>query len=214
MAKTLYDLLRPIQQRTRGRRMRRFAEQFGLTSSTRVLDVGGTHDNWLLAPVRPQVTLLNNERTPLDRSTVPPEFTYLVGDGCQLPFPDSSFDVVYSNSVIEHLGCWEQQVRFAHEVRRVGRSFYVQTPNRRFPVEPHVVGLAVHWIPRERRAPYLRYLSLHGLIHRRPLSEYQAFVDEVAMLSEEDMRALFPDAAIEAESFAGLEKSLIAVGAP
>src|SRR5690348_18441218 len=46
----------------RRRRMRRFAREFGVTSETRILDVGGTPFNWLLLDVRPRVTIVNMPR--------------------------------------------------------------------------------------------------------------------------------------------------------
>src|SRR5215472_14037858 len=103
-------------QRFRERRMREFVARFGITAETRILDVGGTPANWLLAPVRPRVTLLN---MPRGQERGDPGFTFVSGDGCQLPFRDQSFEIVFSNSVIEHVGSRDQQRRFAEEIRRV-----------------------------------------------------------------------------------------------
>ena len=55
-------------------------------------------------------------------------FHALVADGCCLPFGDKSFDIVFSNAVIEHLAA-EDQKRMAKEISRVGRSWFVTTPN-------------------------------------------------------------------------------------
>jgi hypothetical protein len=119
----------------RTRRMRQFAEAFKLRPETRVLDVGGTPYNWSLLPFQPRLTILNITAPP-DRSGA----DYLVADGRQLPFRDGEFDIVYNNSVIEHLGDYASQRRFAAECRRVGRSYYVQTPNRNFFFEPHYIA--------------------------------------------------------------------------
>jgi hypothetical protein len=78
------------------------------------------------------------------------------GDGRQLPFRDAAFDVVFSNSVIEHVGDAASQERFAREVARVGRSYWVQTPNRWFPVEQHLLTPLVHWLPRRWQRAILR----------------------------------------------------------
>ena len=62
---------------------------------------------------------------------------YAVFDGCSLPFPDKSFDIVFSNAVIEHIIGDGKQAQFARELMRVGRSWFVTTPNYWFPLEPH-----------------------------------------------------------------------------
>ena len=62
-------------------------------------------------------------------------------------FTTGEFDVVFSNSVIEHVGDFDDQRRMADEVRRVGRRFFVQTPNRWFPLEVHTRLPFVHWLP-------------------------------------------------------------------
>ena len=72
---------------------------------------------------------------------------YVRGNGLCLPFPDKSFDLVYSDSVIEHVGDWEHQIQFALESRRCGRPYYVQMPYRWFFFEPHLLTPFVHWFP-------------------------------------------------------------------
>ena len=85
----------------------------------------------------------------------------MAGDGRALPFRDEAFDVVFSNSVIEHVGDAASQRRFAREVARVGRAYWVQTPNRWFPVEQHLLTPLVHWLPKswQRRGG----AALHGV---------------------------------------------------
>jgi len=74
----------------------------------------------------------------------------VVGDGRYLPFRDGSFDIVFSNSVIEHISSPEDQQRFADEVRRTGRAYWVQTPDYRFPIEPRF-ELNYHLLSLSRR---------------------------------------------------------------
>jgi hypothetical protein len=71
----------------------------------------------------------------------------LVFNGCALPFRDKSFDVVYSNAVIEHLADRYAQQRFAAEVVRAGRGWFVTTPNLYYPVEPHYHLPLVQFLP-------------------------------------------------------------------
>lgn len=116
--------------------MQRFAREFEITAETRVLDVGGTPETWDTLAVRPPVTLLNTPRTKPELASAS---WWVVGDGRALPFRDCAFDVVFSNSVIEHVGDDGSQRRFAGEVARVGRAYWVQTPNRWFPMEQHLL---------------------------------------------------------------------------
>jgi ubiquinone/menaquinone biosynthesis C-methylase UbiE len=203
----VHDLYASLGPRFRGRRMRRFAEAFGIDERTRVLDVGGSHPIWTLLPVRPEVVLLN---LLVDREHGD-GFRDVVGDARRLPFKDDAFDLVFSNSLIEHLSTFEQQQQFADECRRVGRRYYVQAPNRRFLVEPHLLTPVVHWLPRAARRRLLRNFTVWGLI-ARPSPEYcRQFVEELRLPTERDLRRMFPQAEIWHERVLGMSKSLMAV---
>src|ERR1017187_2845994 len=91
---------------------------------------------WDMLAVRPRVTLLNPPRT---KAELAGASWWVAGDGRAVPFRDAAFDVVFSNSVIEHVGDAQSQRAFAREVARVGRAYWVQTPNRWFPVEQHLL---------------------------------------------------------------------------
>ena len=115
------SLLESASASFREQRMHRFLRDFGITRDTRLLDVGGTLYNWTLAPVCPKITILNRVHCDAPHAAA----DWVLGDGCTLPFGDHSFDVVFSNSVIEHLGTLERQQAFAAEVARVGRRYFV-----------------------------------------------------------------------------------------
>jgi hypothetical protein len=70
---------------------------------------------------------------------------YVIADGRQLPFSDSSFDMVYANAVIEHVGDETDQQRFVSELARVGATWIITTPNRWFPIEAHFHTFFTHW---------------------------------------------------------------------
>ena len=129
----------------RKRRMRRFVRELEITAETRVLDVGGTPETWdtvVDAAAGHAAEYAADEKRTGGRAW------WVAGDGRALPFRDGAFDVVFSNSVIEHVGDAESQSRFAREVARVGRAYWVQTPNRWFPVEQHLLTPLVHWLPK------------------------------------------------------------------
>ncbi len=191
--------------------MHRFIEDFGITPQTRVLDIGGTLYNWTLTPIRPKLTLLNMPRA---SEPAPEGVDRVAADGCVLPFPDGGFDVVFSNSVIEHLTTSERQQQFANEVARVGKRFYVQTPNRWFPVETHLLTPFVHYLPKRWQAPLVRratvWALLTGIKGDRKRFYIEHYLADVRLLSRRELQALFPRATIVSERFLGFGKSLIA----
>ncbi len=88
-----------------------------------------------------------------------PRVKAVVFDGCALPFADRSFDIVFSNAVLEHLPTWKAQQRFAAEVRRVGRAWFVSTPNLWYPVEPHYHLPFVQFLSQSRQQRLVRALG-------------------------------------------------------
>jgi hypothetical protein len=202
--------LDPLQRRFRARRMALLAKTVGLTRETRVLDVGGTIEIWRLGPVMPRVVLLNQAFWP---HQIEGAEGVVLGDGTRLPFADQSFDLVFSNSVIEHVGDRATQARFASEIARVGKQFWLQTPSRYFPVEQHMWTPLVHWLPRAWQAAVLKRFSIWRLVTRHDAAERDYYVkhylDSIRLLSAADLQALFPGAAVVRERFLGWTKSLI-----
>ena len=139
--------------------------------------------------------------TGLDAAERPdyPGRRFVRGDARALPFEDQSFAIAYSNSLIEHLHPGDRP-RFAEQVSRVAERYWVQTPNRFFPIEPHVLLPGFQFLPEAARK------RLWGL--GRPSTEYEP----IELLGALELRDLFPDAVILRERFGGLTKSLIAAG--
>lgn len=195
--------------------MERFAGECGITQTTRILDIGGTPDCWRLIPVRPRLVLLNTPRAGEDLAGAE---SWVAADGRRLPFADQSFDLVFSNSVIEHVGDADSQRQFAREVARVGRRYWIQTPNRWFPVEQHLLTPLIHWLPRSWQRAVVPRFNLWSILvpvtpdRRRFYVEH--YLADVKLLDAGELRALFPNAGIIRERFLGITKSLIAVSAP
>lgn len=205
-----YKLLEKVVSLFRRKRMLVFQRMFAASEHTRILDVGGTKLNWELMAARPQVTLLNlrvEER-------IEGRFHWTPGDARQLPFADNSFDICYSNSVIEHVGGREDWEKFAKEIRRTAPAYFVQTPNYWFPVETHQVSLFLHWLPRRIERRLVRYLSLWGWATRETQENIDKWLAYNNLLTKRDMARLFPDAEIMVERLLLLPKSLIAVKRP
>lgn len=206
-------LLAALSARFRRRRMQRFARALGITPETRVLDVGGTPDYWRLLSAPPRVTLLNTPRAGQELGSAA---SWVAGDGRALPFRDGAFDVVFSNSVIEHVGGPESQLRFAREAMRVGRRFWVQTPNLWFPLEQHLLLPVVHWLPRAWQQRLVARLSLVHIALRLSPDRREFYVrhylEDIHLLDARGLRALFPGAGLVRERFCGWTKSLVVYG--
>jgi len=192
--------------------MQRFAREFAITSETRILDVGGAPETWDLLRIRPRVTLLNTPRT---REEMSGAASWVAGDGRALPFRDAAFDIVFSNSVIEHVGDAESQRRFAQEVMRVGCGFWVQTPNRWFPLEQHLLTPIVHWLPAKWQRRIVPRFNLWALLVRPTRDRRDFYLEhylrEVRLLDEQQLRRLFPGVTLLRERTLGWTKSLVAM---
>src|ERR1700734_2659596 len=183
-------LFHPLQRRFRARRMALLARTLGINRDTRVLDVGCTIDIWRVAPVMPRLVLLNSQRA---RYEIGAAEAIVLGDGTSLPFADRSFDLVFSNSVIEHVGSREQQAQFAAEGARLGKQYWVQTPNRYFPIEHHLWTPFVHWLPRSWQVAILKRFSVWKLVTSYDAAQREFYVnhylDSIRLLSASDLRA-------------------------
>lgn len=181
-------------RRARQRRLELFERQLEPRPGEAAVDIGcGAAGLAALAPAL--------EVTGVDHAERPgyPGARFVQADATALPFSDGEFAIAYSNSVVEHLPPSERAA-YARELTRVGRRWFVQTPNRWFPIEPHALLPFVHWLPR-RLGRALWRLGVSG-------DPY----DEVHLLGAKELRELFPGSRIVRERAGFLTKSLVAVG--
>ena len=203
---SIYRVVLPLFRR---KRMRRFLEATKPTAVTRMLDVGGFPGNWPEGLCPAQITIVNLDYS--EEMAKGSRHQMMKGDGCNLQFADQSFDIVHSNSVIEHLSTFEKQKRFATEVRRVGGRLWVQTPARWFPVEPHLITLFIHYLPKSWQRKLLRHFTIWGLLGKPSQRQVDEFLAEVRLLTLTEMKFLFPDCEIQREHFLGLTKAYVAI---
>ena len=198
----------PIARYFRRRRFQRFEKEFSIGGRTTILDIGGYYYYWDWFEALPRVTIVNLEPP----AEADPRFEWVIADARRLPFRDGAFEVAFSNSVVEHIPGQESRHAYAREIMRVGRGYYVQTPYRWFPVEPHLMTPLIHYLPKRWQRPLLRYCTVWGLLHHPTPEGCDDFLRDIGLLTTAELRELFPGARIWKERALGLLKSITAVG--
>jgi hypothetical protein len=179
--------------------------------SVRILDIGGEkaywdHIGW--NNVHADICLLNLHPPDADPG---PGFRYIQGNALQLPFEKNEFDLVFSNSVIEHVGSWKNQQRFADEVRRVSDKYIIQTPSFWFPLEPHSLIPFFQFIPHRLRAFLIMNFNINYFPKASTYQEALRVSHSTRMLTRHQFARLFPDATLQTERLFGLSKSYTAI---
>ncbi len=196
---TLLPFYRWMWKHWRQKRWTKFCDRIQPQRKDRVLDVGGCSGDWAGRGAKlAHVDILNLQQQEIPVIPDSPTMHSIAGDGCALTYPDKSYDILFSNSVIEHVGTWEDQQAFATEARRVGKSLWIQTPAFGCPVEPHYLGLFIHWFPREWHVPLARWTSVVGLTGAADL---HSIADTTRLLTKKQYCKLFPDCEIWTERF-------------
>ena len=179
-------------------------EVFREKGEVEIIDVGGTRTYWNIIPVdvlraqNVKITIVNFPDTEMIFDD--PIFSFVAGDGRNLSnFDDNAFDIAHSNSVLEHVGNWEDMRQFAGEIARVGRKYFVQTPSFWFPIEPHCMTPFFHWLPISIRIQLVLRFELGHWKKATNLSEAKRIVESAQLLTVKKMRAIFSDAIIHTE---------------
>jgi len=205
-----YKLLKPFSGKQRKQRMALFLDfvtQCGV-QNPKVLDLGGQPEIWESVSSPLQITILNLPGIVVIGKSSVHDITYVEGDACNVrQYADNSFDIVFSNSVIEHVGDESNQQKFANEVHRLAKSYWIQTPSKYFPIEAHC-GMPFWWYwPK-----FIRILVLKNW--RKKLPAWTEMVEGTTVLAKSRMAHLFPLANIKTERFSGVPKSYIASFTP
>jgi len=116
----------------------------------RILDVGYGYGQFedQLARFGVRNAIIALDIVPRNTSGNPNVTAFVVADAAHLPFAARSIDVIYCNSLLEHVGDWRVQRQAFAEVERVGCKFFVQTPNRHFPIDAHHLFPFFQHLPR------------------------------------------------------------------
>ena len=179
----------------------------------KILDIGGDIQYWKnIGWQHPacKIHLLN-----LYESKVPEnetdQFSSSVGNGLSLEYKKGEVDLIFSNSVIEHVGSYENQQIFAGEVRRVSDKYIVQTPSIWFPLEPHSLIPLFQFLPHPIRALLIMTFNINYFPKAKKYKEAIKVSHSTLMFTHKRFKQLFPEAEIQVERFLGIPKSYTAI---
>ena len=199
----------------RGFRERRMGFFLALLEAMRkeeinILDAGGTVTFWkgrdFGAVRKVRITVLNLMRQESDEKNI----VSVLGDARDMSsFKDGQFDIVFSNSLIEHVGTYADQKMMAREIRRVGRNYFIQTPNYYFPVEAHFLFPFFQFLPVRCKIFLLTHFDLGYYKKARSRDDALKAIQEIRLLKMSELWELFPDSTITKERCAGLTKSFM-----
>jgi hypothetical protein len=224
LRETALRLVYALSEQRRASRGAQFCELLQPTADDAILDLGSEEGGHIAAivPFRENVTIADIDPAALARGAERFGFqTALLDETGRLPFDDDQFDIVFCSSVIEHVtvpkgsidavrgkrtferASWKRQRQFADEIRRVAKRYFVQTPNKWYPIESHTwLPLPIVLIPRRAQLRLVAWTNRWWI--KRTMVDWN-------LLTAAQMAELFPGAAIVRERTAGLTKSLIAV---
>lgn len=203
-----------LSNRMRSKRFRLFEHLTqAMPRPLRIIDLGGTPQFWeqrgwtdrqdvfiTTVNLQPAVSRHANIRS-------------VYGDVTDLSqYPDHSFDITFSNSVIEHLFMFDRQAAMAKEHKRLAPALWLQTPNYWFPIEPHFHVPGWQWMPLAARKAIIRRVrcGLRGPCPDATLAD--RIVREIRLLTRHKLQRLFPEATIVPERFFGIVKSWVVWG--
>lgn len=181
-----------------------------LPRPVKIIDVGGTGLFWermgFIGQAGVHITILNLKPTPVNHEG----FTSVVGDARDLKqFGDQEFDIAFSNSVIEHVGSFDDQQKMAGEMMRVAKKIFLQTPNYYFPLEPHFLFPFFQFLPLKLQTELVVNFNL-GWYNKVPDREKAVQIcRSVRLLKKSELKRLFPEASFYEEKFFGVVKSFI-----
>lgn len=200
-----WRLIGPFQDKVRGARMAKFASLLNLQAGARILDLGGQPQIWDYVSTPLHITILNlpGIAQAISDQTIH-KFTFVDGDACNVTqFEDNTFDIVFSNSVIEHVGDPTFQAAFAKEARRLAPCYWIQTPSIWFPIEAHTGMLGWFLYPEFVRRKFISRW-------KQKLPAWTEMVEGTTVLSRQALKTLFPDSRVLTEWKYGFPKSYIA----
>ena len=186
-------------------------------SGISVIDVGGTMDYWgknlqyfdksllsridiiNLPPIETQETVINGV-----------QINIFPGDALKLHETiDRRYDLVFSNSVIEHVDNLQDQKIMADAIMELGEYWFIQTPNPFFLIDSHSYFPYFYMIPLCLRAFLHRNFNL-GFYKKQPdWLKSRIECENTRLLTLTELMHLFPGSKILKERILGFTKSFM-----
>ncbi len=192
-----------LQQIWRQRRMSVFLMKMAVKNGYKIIDLGGTPQLWEMIDLDLEITLLNiSPVINYQPNRLKHSYHFITGDACNINgLIDNTFDLVFSNSVIEHVGPADRQQAFAETVHQLAPRYWIQTPSLWFPIEAHC-NLPLWWF-------YPQFLQ-QVWIRRWQQQRREIFakdMTETRVLTLNQLKSLFPEAQVHTEYVVGFPKS-------
>lgn len=178
-----------------------------------ILDIGGDIKYWNSVGwdnPNVKINLLNLYESKIEDKDAS-SFCSIKGNALNLPFTKGEIDLVFSNSVIEHVGSYENQQQFAHEVIKLSDKYIIQTPSLWFPMEPHSLIPLFQFIPHSIRALLIMVFNINYFPKAKTYKEALVVSHSTLMFTKKRFQQLFPEAEIQVERFLGIPKSYTAI---
>jgi len=217
--------IKKLRNKFRKERGRLFKE-FYIDNKTKILDLGGGNGEHIRGLVDRKywgnIIVADIDKRLLEKAKVSGLRISQLDESGKLPFKDKSFDIVFCNSVLEHItiakkNVWnykygkkffkesfKRQTKFANEIRRIGKKYFIQTPNKYFPIESHTWTPCIQFFSRDLQIRLIRLLNKFWFKKTKP---------DWNLLSGKELKTLFPDAQILKERVIGIVKSFIIIKA-
>ncbi|MDR1583163.1 MAG: class I SAM-dependent methyltransferase [Prevotellaceae bacterium] len=146
----------------------------------KVLDLGGANGVYMdylkRKNINLDITIADMDMKALDMAKRKGYKTVVMDGSSQFPFSDKEFDIIFCNSVIEHVTVpkneiWmfgnkfrkkalKSQTSFANEIIRCSKQYFVQTPHKYFPIEAHTQFPFVGYFNRSVQICAIKILNL------------------------------------------------------
>lgn len=201
-------------RKKRSKLFKQFVEaNFSGAPEITIVDFGGTEVFWqsvgidYLREKNMKITLVNLEIISVENDDI---FTSVIGDACNYSQNDQ-FDICFSNSCIEHVGQMTNFIDFRNSAQKIAKTYFIQTPSFHFPVEPHFLAIAWHWLPKSLRIFVVNRMSVGHFDKGRDILDSYVIVESCYLLSHRIFKALFYDGKIHKEKIGFFTKSYVAV---
>ncbi len=214
---------RGYQARCRRKRGETFTHYLNPKEGDLILDLGGGTGAYIsqLISFKKNVYIADISKNKLKESAEKGFHTIVLNENGTIPCEDGYFDIIFCSSVIEHATvdkkdiltiqtnkefrhlALKRQKRFADEIRRAGKSYFVQTPYKYFPLESHSrLPVILVLLPRQLQIKIIKCFRKFWFARTTP---------DWNLLTVKDMKFLFPDATIVKERALFFTKSLMAI---